>query len=632
MAKLLSVVSLASLALLAGCSDEAPPPSAVTAVERATSLLGVHDPPAEEGDVARTVALFGGRGGWTVNVVYATDFDWVDGDAARVQRLRARGFTPVVRVDYARPDASVYVDGSRALGATVPPPGDVGYCLGRGDLAPGTPLPAYRQRNGGTHLACYLRYLDDLVARASAVHTWVIGNEMNTDLEARGFAGGCIAPRWYAEVFRAARQRIRAVAGHGNDAVFVGGVAPGPSDYVGDARVEGCPTGTRPLRRGVATPARYLGAKEYLQGLLYALQPAEADGVALHAYGGWPRTSDNGGTPALTLFEEGVADARDPTFGYRSAARWIDLLGWSRTPLLITEMSVHTHADHSDRADTAAFIRAAYTRLDTWNRASGNHAVVGAAWFTFDNPRDFSEESLARLDEGPTEDVNPVATFRALAGSLGPGDPSRVGNCAAPAGQILDRSNLDTVTNAHLAGPFGDFWRTNGGLAVFGRPLEEAACRVDAATGRVLYTQVTERQRFEFHPEFGDGSYDRVQLGLLGRAVAERQGVDTRWSSRRPGETRADCAWMGPSDAFGHWVCGPILARWRAVGLDRGLADRRNSLLLWGYPITDERPATQAGTTLRSVQWFERARLERHANAPPYDVLGGRLGAELIGR
>ena len=621
---------------LGACGDAGPAQTTSDAlIERPASLAGVHDPPLDEAGISATLSLLGSRGGWTVNTVYATDYDWVAIDAHRFDRARERGLAPVVRIDYARPDATVFADGSPALGATVPPDGRVGWCLARRDAGPGGSVRPGPSREGGTHLECYLRYVDDLVARTRNVHTWLIGNEMNMGLEARAFPGGCIAPRWYAEVYRAARARIRAVPGHARDAVFVGGVAPGPADHAVALRDgDGCPPSSAPPRPGLPRVARYLGAREYLQRMLYALAPAEVDGLAMHAYGGWPRATDNGGVPALTEFEEGRGDVRDPTFGYRAQARWIDALGWSRVPLLLTEMSVHTHLDRSDARDTAGFIRDAYAGIQRWNETPGAHALLGAVWFTYRSEGEFAEESIALLDVGADEGSNPVKSLRAVAARLGPGDAARAGTCVTPPGVVRDSTTLDGVTRVHLAQPFRAFWTANGGLSVFGHPLEESACREDPFTRRVLYSQTTERQRFEYHPEHASSRYDAVQIGRLGAELAARRGVDLSWRARAPGAQRAGCAWIGPSDAQGHWVCGRILEQWRANGLDRGVAGSvafEESLMLYGYPLTEELEVTGPGTR-RSEQWFERARLERHALARPYDVLGGRLGAESMGR
>jgi hypothetical protein len=60
-------------------------------IERPASLAGVHDPPLDEAGISATLSLLGSRGGWTVNTVYATDYDWVAIDAHRFDRARERG-------------------------------------------------------------------------------------------------------------------------------------------------------------------------------------------------------------------------------------------------------------------------------------------------------------------------------------------------------------------------------------------------------------------------------------------------------------------------------------------------------------------------------------------------------------
>jgi hypothetical protein len=66
----------------------------------------------------------------------------------------------------------------------------------------------------------------------------------------------------------------------------------------------------------------------------------------------------------------------------------------------------------------------------------------------------------------------------------------------------------------------------------------------------------------------------------------------------------------------GHAVGGRFLDYWQQNG----------GLDVFGYPLTDE--FTEEG---RTVQYFERARFEYvPANAPPYDVLLGRLGATVL--
>ncbi len=66
----------------------------------------------------------------------------------------------------------------------------------------------------------------------------------------------------------------------------------------------------------------------------------------------------------------------------------------------------------------------------------------------------------------------------------------------------------------------------------------------------------------------------------------------------------------------GHTVSGHFLEYWQKNG----------GLPVFGYPLTDQQQENG-----RAVQYFERQRFELHAeNQPPYDVLLGRLGDELL--
>jgi len=78
-------------------------------------------------------------------------------------------------------------------------------------------------------------------------------------------------------------------------------------------------------------------------------------------------------------------------------------------------------------------------------------------------------------------------------------------------------------------------------------------------------------------------------------------------------------------------LCEPFLSYWRSNGLDLGDpgVSQRESLALFGYPVTTVQTERNADGWTGPTQWFERARFEHHAeNRKPYDVLLGRLGAE----
>lgn len=589
-------------------------PQASLAWSSAT-LFGMHDAPMSD----ELLELFPKGGAFVVETRYSTDLDWLGDLGARTTWARTHGFEPIVRVDYARPEETTYADGvTKAPGATIPPPGEVGWCLARAGGGPSRDA-------GGEHLDCYLAYLGDAVSLAPDAHTWVIGNEMNLSFEAVGFDDDRIPVARYAEVYRAARTRIRSVPGHEGDVVLVGAVAP------------------RAAGKGA-----YVSGKDYLTSLLYALQPDEVDGLALHAYGGWARPCDNGGVAPLESFESGTAGA----LGYQSQARWIDALGFSRSRLLLTEMSAHAHVTHGpghekcndkkllkggdaylvDRDELADFVRAAYASLHAWNANPANHDIAGGVWFTYRDPNQYASESLRHVHDlmqaeglGSSPADNPYMALRdvALSKAYPAGKATGFGTCVASAGGSPLHPDGAPFS---LRGALRDAWKSNGGRDVFGYPIEEAACRADAR-GRVLHAQHTQRARLEFHPELAGTPY-QVSYALLGRALASQHGVDPdAWSN--PGAPHAPgCKFIGPTPDVGHYVCGRVLAHWQSHGVfDPSLSPYDRSLRLFGYPVSP--PVVEDG---RTVQWFERARLELHdENAPPYDVLGGLLGCEASG-
>src|SRR5688500_2409872 len=70
---------------------------------------------------------------------------------------------------------------------------------------------------------------------------------------------------------------------------------------------------------------------------------------------------------------------------------------------------------------------------------------------------------------------------------------------------------------ACFADPFSGYWESNGGLPVFGYPLNNAQPERNPDLGVSLLTQWTERNRLEAHPE-NSPPFDI----LLGRMGAER--------------------------------------------------------------------------------------------------------------
>jgi hypothetical protein len=161
-------------------------------------------------------------------------------------------------------------------------------------------------------------------------------------------------------------------------------------------------------------------------------------------------------------------------------------------------------------------------------------------------------------------------------------------------------------TNQVLRGRFLEYWEQNGGLARYGFPLSPELLET-GADGKAYMVQHFERNRFEYHPEQA-APYD-VLLGRLGADYLERQGID--WAE-------------APKLPYAPPGCTPFKSYWEQNG---GLAQ-------WGFPITE--PLTETNSLDGKeylVQYFERARMEAHPeNVPPYTILVGLLGQELMPR
>jgi Tol biopolymer transport system component len=171
-----------------------------------------------------------------------------------------------------------------------------------------------------------------------------------------------------------------------------------------------------------------------------------------------------------------------------------------------------------------------------------------------------------------------------------------------------------------ISGRIREYWEQNDGLRVFGLPISPQ--RQENIEGQPLQVQWFERNRLELHPENAP-PYD-VLLGRLGADVLEARGRNW-FTFTKDGEPAPGCR------AFetGFNVCGEVLEAWRANGLELdGVpgTSEAESLALFGQPISPLQTEVIDGQTYE-VQWFERARFERHPeNAPPFDVLFGLLG------
>jgi hypothetical protein len=199
---------------------------------------------------------------------------------------------------------------------------------------------------------------------------------------------------------------------------------------------------------------------------------------------------------------------------------------------------------------------------------------------------------------------------------------------AAPAYAATERICFGEVPDC-VEGRFAQFWRQNGGLAVFGFPLN--AAHQEQIEGKSYLVQLFERNRFELHPA-NRRPYD-VLLGRLGDERLRQQGRD--WQSfPKIGGAPGDLCFF--ARATGHATCGDdFFIYFRTHGLEfdgrKGFSEAE-SVALFGLPISEAQQELGSDGKMYLTQWFERARFEYHPENPnPFKVLLGRLGAEVYG-
>ncbi|HET8631807.1 MAG TPA: hypothetical protein VFL91_30655 [Thermomicrobiales bacterium] len=158
-----------------------------------------------------------------------------------------------------------------------------------------------------------------------------------------------------------------------------------------------------------------------------------------------------------------------------------------------------------------------------------------------------------------------------------------------------------------LQGRFLAYWQAHGGLAVNGYPLTDEV-QQQLEDGKVYAVQYFERVRLEWHPE-NPAPYD-ILLGQFGRLIHPADPP----AARRAGATYFDTT--------GHNVAPDVAAYWQANGgLDQ-----------FGFPLTEEIQQRLDDGKVYTVQYFERARFERHPeNPPPYDIELGQFGRRILG-
>ena len=194
-----------------------------------------------------------------------------------------------------------------------------------------------------------------------------------------------------------------------------------------------------------------------------------------------------------------------------------------------------------------------------------------------------------------------------------------------PAAQGANCEEFD-VTGFSICGEFLEFWNANGGLPVFGYPLTDAFEEKNPDTGQTYLVQYFERQRFELHPE-NHGTVYAVLFGRLGAQILDMQGRD--WRTFPTASPDAEHYFA----VTGHAIAPMFWGYWSSHGLDFGDEgiSFRESLMLFGYPLSEPMMELNLDGDTVLTQWFERAVFEYHPDNPAgQQVLLRRAGAELL--
>lgn len=214
---------------------------------------------------------------------------------------------------------------------------------------------------------------------------------------------------------------------------------------------------------------------------------------------------------------------------------------------------------------------------------------------------------------GPNTPVGTVFTLLAYSSDIPGAEPQTLlavttFTVATPVAQEVCFSQ----TGKCIKGRFLQHWIATGGLAINGYPLSgEIQERLE--DNKTYTVQYFERVRMEAHPE-NQPPFD-VLLGQFGRRIlAGVAGAPTA-----PVAPRDGAAFFAET---GHNVDADLVAFWATNG---GLAQ-------FGYPLTEEFVQRLEDGKLYVVQYFERARIERHPeNAAPNNIQLGQFGRQICG-
>lgn len=325
------------------------------------------------------------------------------------------------------------------------------------------------------------------------------------------------------------------------------------------------------------------------------------DGVAVHPYFIDP--------PELfELLREFARKFRDR--GDHKSRLWITEIGHQAVP-----PANRGDAPTDEEIKQADYLRALYTGVlgDLELRSIVPHVF----WFKYEDfvPGHYTHNyGLVRLMENERRDgyhhsgaveIRKLAyrTYQEIARGGAITDPVRDA-------QVQDEDQpYFSETGQVIAPQFVDYWRDNGGLALFGYPIS----RPVPLNGYL--SQFFERAILEYHPEH-KGTPHEVLLRLLGNEFTQGRSFE-----------RADTSLLTVDKVYfpetGHSLGGAFLKYWQENG----------GLPVYGYPISEEiSEVSPTDGQPYIVQYFERNRLEYHPEAAgtQFEVQLGLLGANML--
>jgi hypothetical protein len=177
-------------------------------------------------------------------------------------------------------------------------------------------------------------------------------------------------------------------------------------------------------------------------------------------------------------------------------------------------------------------------------------------------------------------------------------------------------------TRFGVAGPFKDLWLDGDGRRLYGLPLTEPFFEGD------YLVQYFERAAMEWHPEWAAGAgVTPPTPGARARRVVALRHLGRAATAGRDLPPAAPFASDARHRYFaetGHNLAGDFLRYWLAQG----------GLPQFGYPLGEATPEVGTDGTVRTVQYFERARFEYHPEnaGTPDAVQLGAVGREALER